>query len=225
MEMITDEILYKYVPIVDEMLIKEIEDQTNYEYEFSDDFNRKMKKLIFQEKHQVLYKFFRAPLKYVASVIVIIVASLFMVTMSVEANRIIFFERIQTIWEDSYLYKYFADEGNQIVLYEPEYIVEGYELINHIENDIVSLYEYYNVVTEQQYNLSQEMVTEGKKVVFDLSYDSKEVVNVGNCVVDIYRYQNGYVRAYTEYQEFIFTIDADNMTNEDLLKIYENWIQ
>lgn len=225
MKKITDEMLYKYVPIVDDILIKEIEERTNYEYKFSDEFEKKMKKVIFQEKHRNLYKIINSPLKLVASIVIVILVSVFSVTMSVEANRIIFFEKLQAIWEDSFLYKYYVDESSQIHFYEPGYVVEGYEQKKYISNEIVSLYEYYNSDTHQQYNLSQEMVTDGKQVVFDLEYDSVETVNYGILRVDIYRYQNGYVRAYTEYGQYIFSIDADNLSNNQIKKIFENWIK
>lgn len=225
MEKITDELLFKYVPIVDDILIKEIEEQTNYEYKFSDDFEKKMKKLIFQEKHHNLYKFLRSPLKMVASIVIVIVLSIFTVTMSVEARRLLFFEKMQEIWEDSFLYKYYMEQTSESIFFEPDFIVEGYELKNYTANDIAAVYEYYNSDTNQQYNISQELVTDGKKVIFDSSFDFKETIAVGELIVDVYRYDNGYVRAYAEYNQYIFNVDADDLTNKELKEILENWIR
>lgn len=39
---VTDEWLYKCMPIVDEAIIRELEKETNYEYEFSDKFEHRM---------------------------------------------------------------------------------------------------------------------------------------------------------------------------------------
>ena len=225
MNRITDELLYKYVPIVDEMLVKEIEENTDYEYEFSDIFEIKMKKLIFEEKHQKLSKIIKSPLRMIASIVIVVFLSLFTVTMSVEAYRIEFFAKVKTIFEDSFVYKYYAEEDSEGIIYEPQYIVEGYELIRHDENDISSIYEYYNYKTNQQYNLTQELVTDGKNVVFDLEYDSLEKIEIGEFNIDIYRYEDGYIRAYLEFGQSVFIVEADNLSEEEIKKIIVNWIK
>lgn len=225
MNRITDELLYKYVPIVDEMLVKEIEENTDYEYEFSDIFEIKMKKLIFEEKHQKLSKIIKSPLRMIASIVIVVFLSLFTVTMSVEAYRIEFFAKVKTIFEDSFEYKYYVEEDSEGIIYEPQYIVEGYELIRHDENDISSIYEYYNYKTNQQYNLTQELVTDGKNVVFDLEYDSLEKIEIGEFNIDIYRYEDGYIRAYLEFGQSVFIVEADNLSEEEIKKIIVNWIK
>ena len=225
MNRITDELLYKYVPIVDEMLVKEIEENTDYEYEFSDIFEIKMKKLIFEEKHQKLSKIIKSPLRMIASIVIVVFLSLFTVTMSVEAYRIEFFAKVKTIFEDSFVYKYYVEEDSEGIIYEPQYIVEGYELIRYDENDISSIYEYYNYKTDQQYNLTQELVTDGKNVVFDLEYDSLEKIEIGEFNIDIYRYEDGYIRAYLEFGQSVFIVEADNLSEEEIKKIIVNWIK
>lgn len=225
MNRITDELLYKYVPIVDEMLVKEIEENTDYEYEFSDIFEIKMKKLIFEEKHQKLSRIIKSPLRMIASIVIVVFLSLFTVTMSVEAYRIEFFAKVKTIFEDSFEYKYYVEEDSEGIIYEPQYIVEGYELIRHDENDISSIYEYYNYKTDQQYNLTQELVTDGKNVVFDLEYDSLEKIEIGEFNIDIYRYEDGYIRAYLEFGQSVFIVEADNLSEEEIKKIIVNWIK
>lgn len=47
---VTDAWLYKYMPIVDEAIINEIEKNVDYDYAFSDEFNRKMERTIRKEK-------------------------------------------------------------------------------------------------------------------------------------------------------------------------------
>lgn len=48
---VTDEWLYQYMPIVDEAIIRELEESTDYEYRFSAKFERKMRRLIWKEAH------------------------------------------------------------------------------------------------------------------------------------------------------------------------------
>ena len=51
---VTDEWLYQYMPIVDEAIIRELEESTDYEYRFSAKFERKMRRLIWKEAHPQL---------------------------------------------------------------------------------------------------------------------------------------------------------------------------
>ena len=46
---VTDDWLYQYMPVVDEALIRGIEDSTDYEYQFSEQFEKKMEQLIRRE--------------------------------------------------------------------------------------------------------------------------------------------------------------------------------
>ena len=48
---VTDEWLYKYMPVVDAAIIQELEGRVDTEYEFSRKFERKMKRLIKREAH------------------------------------------------------------------------------------------------------------------------------------------------------------------------------
>ena len=47
---VTDDWLYQYMPVVDEALIRGIEDSTDYEHQFSEQFEKKMEQLIRREK-------------------------------------------------------------------------------------------------------------------------------------------------------------------------------
>ena len=54
-------------------------------------------------------------------------AVLCLYTMSVEGNRVKFFETVRTMWEDSELYTYFSDgEEGEFQSREPGYLPEGY---------------------------------------------------------------------------------------------------
>ena len=94
---VTDAWLYKYMSIVDEAIINEIEKNVDYDYAFSDEFNRKMERTIRKEKFIPFWNSVSKFGKSVAIFALVIVTSLFAVTMSVEAYRIQFFETVKTI--------------------------------------------------------------------------------------------------------------------------------
>ena len=56
---VTDKWLYKYMPAVDEAMIRELEDSTDYTYQFSARFERKMKRLMWKEAHPWLTSAYR----------------------------------------------------------------------------------------------------------------------------------------------------------------------
>ncbi len=101
---ITDEWLYRYMPMAAEAFLEDIEKEIDYKYEFSIGFEKKMKRLQRWERRRsirsAVYKIGRRYL-HIAAVVVVIV---FLCSMSIEACRIVFFDTIKTIWEDSFLY-------------------------------------------------------------------------------------------------------------------------
>ncbi|MCM1049398.1 MAG: hypothetical protein NC433_13340 [Clostridiales bacterium] len=121
---VTDEWLYKYMPLVDTAIIKELESQTNYEYQFSDKFERRMKKQIRREAHPWINIFVRQAKK--AAVLIICASGLiFLLSMSVAAYRNKFFETMKNIWEDSVLYSHHTDIGEESTLLTENKLIEG----------------------------------------------------------------------------------------------------
>jgi len=129
---VTDEWLYKYMPIVDEAIIRELENETDYDYQFSSRFERRMKKLIRREAHPWIGAFYRLS-KRAALLFLCALSFLFVITMSVQAYRVRFFETVKSIWEDSIIYSYFVCQGQgDMQCYEPGFIPEGYQETDRI---------------------------------------------------------------------------------------------
>ncbi len=88
---ITDEWLYRYMPMAAEAFLEDIEKEIDYKYEFSIGFEKKMKRLQRWERRRsirsAVYKIGRRYL-HIAAVVVVIV---FLCSMSIEACRIVFF--------------------------------------------------------------------------------------------------------------------------------------
>ena len=97
---VTDEWLYKYMPVVNSAIIRELEKQADYSHRFSQRFERKMKRLIRKEALGIL-AIIGEIAKYVAVVIICILGIALAVTMSVEAYRAKFFDSIKTYLKDN----------------------------------------------------------------------------------------------------------------------------
>ena len=146
---VTDEWLYKYMPVVDRAIIKALESQVDNEYEFSERFERKMKKVIWKEAHPVLNGVQKI-MKRVAAFLTGILCTGLILTMSVEAYREKFFETLKIMYEDSVLYTYSSNEKNMVIrTTEPRYIPMGYEEIERVENNICVNIFYENEKGEQ----------------------------------------------------------------------------
>jgi len=219
---VTDEWLYKYVPIVDAAIIRELENRSDINYEFSNKFERKMKRLIRKEAHPWLGTFYVMS-KRVAIFLICILGATLAVVMSVEAYRNKFFETIITFLGDAYELRYESDEyPNQIEEYkEPAYIPQGYQEIERIENANTLSIVYENDVG----NLivwEQDLIVDDGTLVIDSEYNLEVTEIINGMNVTLYIYNEGYVAAYFEESYYAYYLSADYMGVEEIKKIVES---
>lgn len=217
---VTDEWLYKYMPIVDEAIIQELESQVDTDYKFSRKFERKMKRLMRREAHQWI-GITQTIIKQVVVFMVGIIGVALIFTMSVEAYRVKFFETIKTIWEDSVLYSYFVDEKRtDFYCIEPGYIPEGYQEIERI-------------VTEHWFSLTYEnengdliiwdqvLIMDGRSLVMDSEYEKQVLREVNGDDVVINIYSDGYINAYYEHGEYVYLLTANKISIEEVCSLFK----
>lgn len=219
---VTDEWLYKYVPVVDAAIIRELENRSDVNYEFSNKFKRKMKRLIRKEAHPWLGTFYGIS-KRVAIFLLCILSVTLAVVMSVEAYRNKFFETIKTFLGDAYELRYESDEDpNQIEEYkEPAYIPQGYQEIERIQNANTLGIVYENDVG----NLivwEQDLIVDGGALVIDSEYDSEVTEIVNGMNVTMYIYNEGYVVAYFEESYYAYYLSAGYLSVEEIKRMIES---
>lgn len=216
----TDEWLYQYMPIVDEALIKELEENTDYTYQFSRSFERRMKKLMKREKHTWRSAFYKLS-KKAAVLFACVITSLFVIALSVHAYRIEFFETVRSIWEDSVFYSYFTSQQSAAFrCYEPYYIPQGYaETDRTISEHLLSIT--YMSEDGKMITWDQMLVQDGGKYITDIEYDRQivEEVNGKNVVISIY--SDGFVNAYCEQNKYIFILTAEKLNVDEVCMIFE----
>lgn len=218
---VTDEWLYKYMPIVDAAMLRAIESEVDYNYIFSEDYERKMKKVIRQESRMWVGDFMRFARK-AAVVVICILAALFALTMSVEAYRTKFFQTVKEIWEDSVIYTYFSEvneEGFREM--EPQYIPEGYSEVSR-----VSVEDYFFIMYkdgEGNYiSWHQVLATDNRYNIIDNSYEVQEIKEVNNGIATISIYSNGYIGVHYQNEQYAYIINANNIELNDIYNILEN---
>lgn len=220
---VTDELLYKYMPIVDAMIIQELESQVDIEYEFSQKFEKKMKRLIKREAHPWI-GVVQNIIRRVAVFFIGVISAILIFTMSVEAYREKFFGVIKTFLEDSVLYSYFSDEkGMTLMSCEPTYVPEGYHELERIESDISLIIIYENDLGEQIV-WEQKLVVDGGSLVLDSEYDTQEIREIDDTIATVYLYSDGYAMAYYEHNQYVYYITADRLKSEELFNMINSMI-
>jgi hypothetical protein len=216
-----DEILYKYMPMVDEELINELQEQADKSYKFSIDFENKMEWLICENKHrnkrQDFWKYFR----YIAAIIVVALVFCTPFNWIVRAYSGTIIEKVKMVLEDSFIYTYFV-EGykEEIVIRKPAYIPEGYNCIDTSLSD-TRCYEVYTNEQGNQIVYQQMLIQDEMQVVLDLEYDTEKVVDLRGNKLTLYCYDDGYINAYYSIDNYIFTVTADNLSEEEIIKILD----
>lgn len=219
---VTDEWLYKYVPIVDAAIIQELENKTDINYEFSRKFERKMKRLIKKEAHPWLGAFYTMS-KRVAIFFICLLGATLAVVMSVEAYRNKFFETIKIFLGDAYELRYETDEEpEQIEVYkEPTYIPEGYQESGREVNENAMMITYEN--EEHKFIFwDQFLISDAGVMLIDAECDLERTEVVDGINVTFYLYNNGYAMAYYEQEYYTYMITADNLSVEEICKMIES---
>jgi len=169
----TDDMLKKAVIKADIYEIETLPADDEIEYEFSNEFKRKIKKLIRQNKTRSQVEamaFLRMRVVvFVAAIIILLVSA-----MSVSAMRAAVFEFITEVYE-KFTHIFFnesrssQDAADGFSIYEPAYIPEGFKLVNKNTDGLVLLeYEKENdfISYSQQCleNVSSNINTEGVRL-------------------------------------------------------------
>lgn len=215
----SDEWLYRYMPIVDEALIKELENNTDYAYPFTNRFERRMKKLMRREAHPWLGAFCRLS-KKAAILFVCLLSALLVITMSVQAYRVRFFETVELILKDSVLYSYFAGQNQgSFQCYEPVCIPEGYQ-----ETERISVEHWFSVTYANEegklITWEQMLVQDGTALVADGEYDEQITKEVSGKQVKISLYTDGYVMAYCEHGKYVYVLTADDLSIDEVCRMF-----
>jgi len=169
----TDDMLKKAVIKADIYEIETLPTDDEIEYEFSNEFKRKIKKLIRQNKTRSQVEamaFLRMRVVvFVAAIIILLVSA-----MSVSAMRAAVFEFITEV-NEKFTHIFFnesrssQDAADGFAIYEPAYIPEGFKLVNKNTDGLVLLeYEKENdfISYSQQCleNVSSNINTEGVRL-------------------------------------------------------------
>lgn len=220
-----DELLYKYMPIVDEELISELEMQVDGEFTFSEEFERKMEGFIHRNKFYSQIRKLRKYIGYTAAALVVALGLCLPFSQTVRAYSGMIIERVMMALEDSFVYKYFVNNDvDDVVLREPCYIPEGFEKVNDIKNDTM----YYALYEDEQGNqitYQQMLVSDEMEMAMDSEFVSEKTRSFKGYEITFYFYEDGSMHAYCLLDSYIFEITAEGTTEDDIYRMIEDSIK
>lgn len=223
---VTDDWLYQYMPVVDEALIRGIEDSTDYEYQFSEQFEKKMEQLIRRENRDAqkgrwkaftgrLMQNVRKSAGYMAAaaacvVLLILTGAL----LGQQGSR---------DTAGSAPIRENQGAGADFLEKSPACMPDGYRLVSEQE-DATS----YEMVYENDMGiictLRQETEITGSTVAPGSDFRRKESVQLEGALIEIYWYEDGSSYSYCVYENCAYTVEAEQLSAEEIEEIYTNWI-
>ncbi|HFL2408364.1 TPA: DUF4367 domain-containing protein [Clostridioides difficile] len=180
---ITDDMLRESIPIATKIILDDLPSDDELNHAFSKGFERKMKKLIKQQKRSSLTNKIIFYSKRTAIVFLIVLASLFTITMSSEALRSRFFELVIRVYEDLTSFVFSTNEEDNLSLKnkEPEYIPKGFKEVDRVDDFVITYKNDENIeiqyVTDKISSNSIILDTENAKVkdIFVNGYKAKYI--------------------------------------------------
>lgn len=212
---VDDDFLSEHMRKAEIKMLDSLPKEEELSHKFSKDFEKKMDKLIKEEKRTPLMRSFVVYGKRAAAIFLIIAAISFTTTMSVEAYRVRFFEVITEVWDEFTSIVFKSEEeinDEKLVAVNPEYIPEGFSIVEEELSDYINLIVYTNsnnieIIYEQSLISDGEIIldTEGVEVKttdienHEISYFSNKGVN------QVYWNDDNYTYA------FISSIDIEEL--------------
>ena len=219
-----DAILYERLAKLEEKSIEELEQEVDYEYEFSEEFEKKMEKLIRKQRYSVPLTYLKR-VGYGAAVLLLVYGVLWGGrTESVQASWSKIYESIKIMLENKYIHSYESEkEVKKLAQYMPNYIPKGYELVQEIITENISIFRYENkngnfIVFQQLLAMTQE------DMALDLEYISYEESYINGIKLTMYSYEDGQMTSYYEYYDRIFILHTKHLSKKEIVKVYKKWI-
>lgn len=223
---VTDDWLYKYIPVVDEALIRGIEDSTDYEYQFSEQFEKKMEQLIRRENRDARkdrWKAFTGRLMQNVRKSAGYMAAAAACAVLLILTGVLLRQQGSGDTSGSAPVRENQGDGTDFREKSPASMPEGYRLVSEQEDG--SSYEMiYENDTGMACTLRQETETTGSTAVPDPGFIRKESVQLNGALIEIYWYEDGLSYSYCVYENRSYTVEAEQLSTEEIEEIYTSWI-
>ncbi len=218
---ISDDFLYKHMKNVEEIILDNLPKEEELSHKFSKRFERKMNKLIKQEKRSPFMNSFISYGKKVAIIFLISLSIIFTTTMSIEAYRIRVFEGVTRIWREftSIIFKSEEDiSGYKLISVIPKYIPKGFSVYEKNVNDNICSVIYRNIDNEEIF-YEQRLISHGE-LLLDTENIKIETIELDNQTVILFT-NKGVNQLYWSDDSYTYTL-ISSINIEELVKIIKS---
>lgn len=215
---VDDDFLYKHMRKTEIKMLDSLPKEEDLYHKFSKDFEKKMNKLIKEEKRTPFKRSFVVYGKRAAVIFLIIASVSFATTMSVEAYRVRFFEVITKVWQEftSITFKSENDiSDSKLVPLNSKYIPNDFSILEEDLNDYVNMIIYTNsdnieIIYEQSFISNGEIIldTEGVEV---------KTISIGNQEINYFS-NKGVNQVYWNDDNYTYTF-ISSIDMQELFKM------
>lgn len=223
---VTDDWLYQYMPVVDEALIRGIEDSTDYEYQFSERFEKNMEQLIRRENRDARkdrWKAFTGRLMQNVRKSAGYMAAAAACAVLLILTGVLMRQQGSGDTAGSAPIRENQGAGTDFSEKSPACMPDGYCLVSEQEEATS-----YEMVYENDMGiictLRQETEITGSTVAPGSDFRRKESVQLEGALIEIYWYEDGSSYSYCAYENCAYTVEAEQLSVEEIEEIYTNWI-
>ncbi len=223
---VTDDWLYQYMPVVDEALIRGIEDSTDYEYQFSEQFEKKMEQLIRRENRDAQkgrWKAFTGRLMQSVRMSAGYMAAATACAVLLILTGVLMGQQGSGDKAGSAPVRENQGAGADFLEKSPACMPDGYRLVSEQE-DATSYEMVYENDTGMTCTLRQEPETADRTAVPDPDLRREESIELNGTLIEIYWYEDGSSYSYCVYENYVYAVEAEQLSAEEIEEIYTNWI-
>jgi hypothetical protein len=225
---VDDEFLYRYMPGLEEKIMKAYPEEGEFIHEFSESFEKRMEKLLARMRQKERYGIPIRTGARIAAAIALILAGSIAVSVNTDALGMEWikeklYEYTQVIHKKETEKRYYAPEekvGEFVPLY-PAYIPKGYELTVEDRGDTYLFLSYENP-ENTGFIIDQEQVKDGMVVGEDNEYVREEKAQILGYDGKICYKEDGTVHIWWESENTLYLAGANSFGKEELLKICES---
>lgn len=223
---ISDEMLYLCAPLAEEMWLQTIPNDDEIPYhQFSMSFERKMRRLIKQQKRSNTHNKLLQTAKRVAIVAIATITVLFSSLMTVEAYREKFIEIVREVFYELTHFNFVSTWEGEPVLGEItlEYVPQGMEEVRReIDEDVGLCVIYFSGPDDNRFKISQQLLND--EVVYDVIIDTEnactEIVSIGSYEAEL-TVKDDIAILVWRAEPYVMSISGE-LSSDDVVKIAES---
>ena len=222
---VDDDFLYKYMKSAENIIIESLPKEEDLSHRFSKRFERKMNKLIRQEKRTPFMRSFINYSKRVAVIFLIFVTIAFATTMSVEAYRVKFFEIVTEVWKEftSIIFKSkdHINDNNKLIPAISEYIPKGFSILEKNVNDHM----YSVVYVDENYEeiFYEQRVLSYGEIILDTEDIEDEIIEIGNQTIILFT-NKGVNQIYWSDDSYSYTL-ISSINKDEIIEMVKDILE